>query len=317
MGFRSFLRWFDAPFRRSLGFRLPHAPLKAMAVRTLHYLCTATIVKNEARFINEFVAFHQMVGVDHMLIYDDESVDNLQSVLESHIIEGFVTLIPWPRFVSNRNNQFLAYQHALALMRGKCTWLAMIDADEFLFAPESGDLKDELRRLERYPAVGVFSRTFGTSKIKEVPGNALVTQTFRYSAPGDYIKNCTHRTIAKPEHVLAVRSANSCVLRDTPYLGWDERGVPISRTGETGHTSIRLRINHYFTRAQQDLEQKIARSYFGKTCWEDKMKAKLKEAADLDAVCVEDPSLDDYSRKLAGLFKSKNVATRLLLKDAS
>ena len=66
-----------------------------------------------------------------MLIYDDESKDGIDAALAPFIEAGFVELIRWPRFIADRNNQYLAYQHAVSCLRGKAFWIAMIDADEF------------------------------------------------------------------------------------------------------------------------------------------------------------------------------------------
>lgn len=277
----------DAPARRSRGYMLPQQEPSGRTSGN-RYLVTASIFRNEAPTLREFVMFHQLVGVDHMLLYDDGSTDRSREALAEFVRKGFVTYIPWPRFAAGRNNQFLAYQHAAALCRGTARWLAMIDCDEFLFAPQSNDLKAELRQREQHAAIGVFSRTFGTSGVTQLAKGALVTRTFTQSAPGDYVFNRTHRTIADPERIAAIRSANSCVLAGTDVLSWDEDGRPIYATGEAGHGRDKLRINHYFTKSKADFEAKIARSYFGKGGWDRKMDAKRQEMRELDEVGVQD-----------------------------
>lgn len=291
----------DRAYRRSRYYRIPLLK-KPDTQKLAHYLVTATIVRNEARFMKEFVMFHQSVGVDHMVIYDDESEDNLFEILIPFMNSGFVSLIPWPRFIAERNNQFLAYQHAIASQRGKTHWLAMIDADEFLFAPNGGDLKNELSRRERFSAVGVYSHTFGTSGLDELQPGMMITRQLISAAPGDYIKNCTHRTIVQPHAVVAIRSANSCVLGGTGALAWDEDGFAIHGTGETGHGRTCLRINHYFSRAKNDFHRKISRGYFGKSEWHLKMQGKLDELCELESIAVPDQSIQPCVDRLAKFF---------------
>ena len=65
-----------------------------------HYLCAAVIVKREAAAMGEWLAFHRLVGVDHVAVYDHESGDDerptLASVLAPYAARGATTLHPWP-----------------------------------------------------------------------------------------------------------------------------------------------------------------------------------------------------------------------------
>jgi hypothetical protein len=298
----------DSAFRRSFSYQIPSTENASPAIPP-HYLTTATIIRGEAKYIREFVAFHKLVGVDHMLIFMDGGFDQLtHDAISDFIANKFVTLISWPRFIKDRNNQFLAYQFAVAEMRGRTTWLTMIDADEFLFAPISSDLKAELRKREHLNAIAVYSCTFGTAGVDRIPEGGLVTETLTKRGSYNHIKNRTQRTIAKPEFVKAIRSANSCVLKDTQFLGWDEVGVPVRATGEAGHPCNALRINHYFTRAEEDFKKKLERQYFGKSLRGVKIDAKRAEASD-GALSVEDDfTLAPYLPELKKLIGRQDIA---------
>ena len=302
-GFRRSL--FDNAYRRSVNYRVPDVAVREDNAARF-YLTTATIVFDEAKYIREFVAFHKIVGVDHMLIYMDGGTDaEVCRALADFVSEGFVELVPWPRFIKNRNNQFLAYQHASQYMAGRSRWLAMIDADEFLFAPESADLPSELRKREQFSAIGVYSRTYGTGGVPSISLGGLVTEILTKRALAKNIKNTTQRTIARPEMIAAIRSANTCVLRGTTSLGWDEDGQSIKATGETGHACAQLRINHYFTRAEADFQAKLGRQYFGKGDLAVKMTAKAREAERDVLSAEEDRILHRYLPRLKTLYEQR------------
>ncbi len=288
----------DNRFRGAQRYLLPPISEKPKTGGGGYYLATATIVKNEARFLREFAAFHRLAGVDHMLIYDDESEDDITKALHPFIETGFVELIPWPRFQKGRNGQFTAYQHALAYMRNKSFWLAMMDCDEFLFSPSDASLKEQLQKREKFSALGVYSRTFGTSGLDEIAEGSLILECLTKRPSNEFKKNCTQRTIVQPTHALAVRSANTVLLDSTYILGWDESGVEILATGEVGHLANELRINHYFTRARGDFERKIARQYFGKKKIAKKMNAKSNEAEELDAEVLTDMNIHKFLPEL-------------------
>ena len=302
----------DRAYRRSRGYRVPPVGTRPEAIPE-YYLSTVTIVRNEAKYIREFVAFHQLVGVDHMLICMDVSFDqSTHDAISDFIEQGFVELVVWPRFLKDRNNQFLAYQYALALLRNRTSWLAMIDADEFLFAPSSFDLRAELRARERFCALSVYSHTFGTSGIRSIPEGGLVIETLIKRGAVDHVKNTTHRTIVRPWAVEAIRSANTCVLSDTDCLGWDEDGRPVYETGEPGHSSQHLRINHYFTRAEEDFSAKLSRQYFGKGRHAVKMQGKLLEASDGLLSAEQDTTLHRYLPELKKLMNRGGRPARRL-----
>jgi Glycosyltransferase family 92 len=284
----------DGAYRRSWRYRVRHVASDLTSPQQ-YYLTTTTIVRNEAKYIREFVAFHKLVGVDHMLIYMDGGFDReTADALHDFVIDGFVELISWPRLKPRRNNQFLAYKNAVERLCHQTKWLAMIDADEFLFAPSSSDLRGELKAREQFMALSVYSHTFGTGGVERILAGELVTEQLTWRGPTEHVKNRTQRTIVQPQAVAAIRSANTVVLRGTDCLGWDEAGQPVFATGEIHHESKRLRINHYFTRAEEDFRLKLARRYFGKYEYAAKMAGKHNEATDKSLSLVKDTELHQF-----------------------
>ena len=49
------------------------------------YLAACIIIKNEAEYIKEWIDFHLLVGFDKIILYDNESNDNLKQKLENYI----------------------------------------------------------------------------------------------------------------------------------------------------------------------------------------------------------------------------------------
>ena len=92
-------------------------------------LAIVLIVKNEANYIQEWINFHVKQGVSHFIIYDNESTDNLFDVLKKYIASGLVSY----KFLRGKARQYDAYNMAMHDYRYKFKYLAVIDADEFLF----------------------------------------------------------------------------------------------------------------------------------------------------------------------------------------
>ncbi len=63
-----------------------------------HTLSVCAIVKNEAKYLKEWIEFHRLVGVDHFYLYNNGNIDSVQKVLSPYIRKGIVTFIDWSYF---------------------------------------------------------------------------------------------------------------------------------------------------------------------------------------------------------------------------
>ena len=66
------------------------------SVNRKRFLPVATMVKNQRRWLREWIEFHHMMGVDHFIIYDNNSTDLTIEVVQVYIDRGLVEWIPWP-----------------------------------------------------------------------------------------------------------------------------------------------------------------------------------------------------------------------------
>ena len=95
-------------------------------------VCVAAILKDEDAFVEEWVAYHRLLGVDHFYLYDDDPRQPLKKLLARH--RDYVTVHPWlighddARY-PGRTKQIKAYAHCLAYEAFRYTWVAFIDGD--------------------------------------------------------------------------------------------------------------------------------------------------------------------------------------------
>ena len=88
------------------------------------------IFKNESPFLKEWIEFHEMIGIEHFYLYNNNSEDNYQEILQPYIEQGLVTLIDWPY----EQAQIKAYQNFYETYRHETQWISFLDIDEF-FCP--------------------------------------------------------------------------------------------------------------------------------------------------------------------------------------
>lgn len=206
-------------------------------------LAACAIVRDEGPYIDEWIAFHQLVGVEHFFLYDNLSEDHTREVLKPYIEAGLVTLIAWP-YESNTLKeweaiQLRAYKNALRRTIGKARWLAVFDVDEFLVPVQNASVVSLLSRYNDNPDVGgvfCYCVVFGTSWIDKVPDDALMIETLTLNGGA---RQDIYKSIVRPERVETMR------VHRAEYLpGYQPVPIPLSE----------LQMNHYWSRDEHFLE---------------------------------------------------------------
>jgi hypothetical protein len=212
-----------------------------------HELAVCAIFREEAPFLNEWIAFHAGIGASHFYLYNNFSTDNFQTVLAPWVARGTVTLTDWPV----PTGQIAAYRHCLRRARSECRWLVFIDIDEFLFSPQVTDIRGILDRYADLPAIEVWQLFFGSGGHQTRPA-LPVTEAFRDRAPWSAWTGI--KSIVNPRMIYKVD------IHTSKYWlggGLDTLRRPIGKRSEPALDT--LRINHYWSRSLEDLEQKIQR----------------------------------------------------------
>jgi hypothetical protein len=224
-----------------------------MIERVSPYLAIAAIYRNEAAYLREWIEFHRLVGVERFFLYNNESTDDHMDVLGPYIADGTVAWEDFPGFPP----QLRCYQHCIDTHRHDARWIAFIDLDEFLFSPTSRPVPEILRGYEEHPGVAVNCLQFGTSG-HQTPPAGLVVENYTRRLGLERPRSRIVKSIVDPERAVKVGSnAHHFVYRDGG-TAVDERRRPVrSEASETPSIEL-LRINHYFTRSQEERERKLA-----------------------------------------------------------
>jgi len=229
------------------------------------YLSLAVIAKNEARNLDEFIRFYQCIGVDRIYFYDNGSTDNTREVLRNYMETGYLVYIRY----SGSNVQSSAYRHAVRYAGKRTRWLAFIDCDEFLFSPHK-DIKQELKRYEAYPAVGVNWVMFGPSGHVERPDGLVIKNYDETIADYDDEYNCRIKSIVQPGEVICItnphfawyRNHRRAVDEDMQEIDDTVAFKPgFGRAFTAVNKRKTFRINHYSTKSLEDLREKCKRGY--------------------------------------------------------
>lgn len=221
-------------------------PLQA---KEKYYLSVCAIFRNEARFLKEWVEYHQMVGVEHFYLFNHLSEDDT-SVLQPYIDAGVVELFNWPYEAHDHKSwdriQCSAYNR-LVRDRGKETfWLAVIDTDEFIVPLEVPHLGAFLRSYENFGGIGINWQLYGTSDVYKIPEDKTMIGTLTHRAPTDYPRNCFVKTIFQPSKIKEVKKPHHCKYQKGYFHVTENKEKFKKNKSMTNTVSVnKIRINHY------------------------------------------------------------------------
>jgi glycosyl transferase family 92 len=246
----------------------------------IRYELTACLkFKDAARFLPEWIEFHQMVGFEHFYLYNNNSTDDYRGALAPYCEEGSVTLYEWPDIPAFPKSD----EHCVAHHRHEARWIAFLDDDEFLFPANGTDIRKILRRYEAYPALAVHWVMFGSSgHVRRPDGLVLENYLYRQQDVSRAIKS-----IVNPRRIAASRSTHYWLYKHR-QLAADENELPVKGWTSTPATAEVLRINHYWSKSLEDGQNKVARGPVDQWTAENPRSMELWHKFDKALNAVED-----------------------------
>ncbi|KAL5997316.1 hypothetical protein ACLOJK_008246 [Asimina triloba] len=156
-------------------------------------MCICTMVRNQARFLAEWIVYHAHLGVQRWFIYDNNSDDGTAGVIDSlRALNYGVSRHPWPWV----KTQEAGFAHCAVRAGRDCEWVGFIDVDEFLYLPSAATLPDVLQNHTGMPWVGELRtacHSFGPSGLRRVPEQGVTMgYTCRMATPE------RHKSIVRP-----------------------------------------------------------------------------------------------------------------------
>lgn len=274
-----------------------------------HGIAIAACVKNEARYIQEWVRFHQAVGIRHFYIYDNGSTDDTCAILRGLLSAEALTIIPWAGRMRDAatttllNGQVIVFAHAILNFGGDYRWMAFIDVDEFLLPKQGRTVEQALETVGDFPNVSLPWHMFATSGHETPPNGPLtLNYTLRGADPMTSKENVSNfKCIVDPCEVTEV-SVHQFQTRAFGDLTANDAGKRFSRRGRKApefYSNQFLQLNHYYTKSRQELMEKLERGWIydsSATKYRDKVLSVVKS---IEEDVTEDRSMIDFIERYA------------------
>lgn len=205
-------------------------------------------------YIQEWLEYHLLVGVDHFYLYDQDGTDQAREILGPYEKEGVVTRHPWTHYDGTRfdgptrfyqiNKNHLAFAHCARNYRDVAEWMMKIDVDEFLYPPAGeNSLSPYLNSLDKKHVKGVRipRYNFGDNGNLTRPAG-LVTEEYIYRE-SDY---SDHKDMANCRFLGNNRFCHSAHR-------WHYRLLKPGKLIEEAKVKG-IRVNHYYTKSFEEYQ---------------------------------------------------------------
>ena len=216
------------------------------------YLTLCAIAKNEGRYLQEWIEYHKMLGVEKFFIYDNESADNTREILQPYIDTNLVEYCYFP----GKKMQLKAYANCVRKHKRHTKYLGFLDIDEFIVPIKHKTIPDYLRSLGRFSGVQINWLVYGSGGAKKRETGFVIERFKDHSLP-DHKLNRHIKVIINPRLILRFFSAHRPVIfgryidsngNITKKSFWDR--TPVSN---------QIRINHYAIKSYEEFLEKRSR----------------------------------------------------------
>jgi hypothetical protein len=213
-----------------------------------YFLSLCCIIKNE-RYLEEFIIYYKLLGIEHFYIYDNESTILISDRLNNFYYNRICTIINFPGKIQQLN----AYNHYIQNYGKDTKWVIIADGDEYILPKQENhfSLRNFLKEYDDYDAIGINWVMFGTSFHDKIQ-QGFIIDNYRYS---EDIQNPHIKTICKPEFVINIESPHYVNLID-PNKYVDPHKNIISGSFNYNNTRDIIQINHYWGKSLEEHYEK-------------------------------------------------------------
>ena len=209
------------------------------------YSAIILLIKDENRYLKEWLDWHFALGFEHIYIYDNGEKDHVRDIVQLYAdeIRKKITVIDW---TGHHNHiQQDAYNHFLSNYKEDVRWGLFIDSDEFLRFKDQGttDVNTFLRDYEDYTEIWGYEVEYDANG-KEHYENIPVRERFTRQTDvreGVYWKN-----------FIQVNRIDSFLMH---YAYYDEEKHLVFKNEQSNQDLFV--IDHYYTKSWEEWRTKI------------------------------------------------------------
>jgi hypothetical protein len=127
-------------------------------------VAVVTVIKNEASDLAAWLAWYNTIGIDTIILFDDESDDHSYEIAKAASQCQDIRLLRTDSTLPSRmDRQSAAFREALARYGAKFEWMGFLDGDEYLHLPQDPSIKSFLARYAAANGLGFSWCSYGNN----------------------------------------------------------------------------------------------------------------------------------------------------------
>ena len=264
-------------------------------------LAVVLICKDEEDYIDEWIRYHELAGVRHFYIYDnDYSSGSTAAKARAHNRGGVAVIVhPW-RLKASAGKcvitpQQAAYVHAALCYGYKHRWMAFIDIDEFIVPRQHDTIIEALDRLKRHSNISLVWSQFGHCGHATKPSDPCAFAYMLRHQP-EARPNSFFKCVVNPCK-LSMVSLHEFRTIDMGTTTSNDKGQVeenSSRPSASGFVSSEfLQLNHYQSKSIEESHAKLNQTLHGALI-EERKHAVRTQSKKLSTNTVEDTAILDF-----------------------
>ncbi|BBN03872.1 hypothetical protein MPTK1_3g00230 [Marchantia polymorpha subsp. ruderalis] len=169
-------------------------PRPASPGRKRFFVCACTMLWNQAHFLTEWIMYHGFLGIEKWFLYDNNSDDNIDEVLDGLAADYNVSRIAWPWI----KTQEAGFSHCALRAKADCEWVLFADVDEFVYP--TLDLQQLLARTSHARTVAGKGKKSSTAALKKVVPTLESMTHYLKRHNTSIVRNLIERTLQRASH---------------------------------------------------------------------------------------------------------------------
>jgi hypothetical protein len=243
-----------------------------------YFLSVCVCIKNEKKYIDDFINHYICQGVDNIYIINNGSNDGIEEHIEKSNNKSFITLINDSRDLKILQADEGAQGHKTLLddnlnqrIREESEWAIFVDADEFMYGKNGYTIKKYLEELDTniscvYVLWNIFNPVKPLDNEFSLKKNIKRLNYDRINDLSHVIKNANDfgksviRTSMLTDNKLWIHKIQTYGIRINNYgiidNNWYDNGNNINYS-EYEFSKLKITLNHYAIRNIDDYNKKI------------------------------------------------------------
>jgi hypothetical protein len=247
-----------------------------------YYLSLCLCIKNEVKYIEDFINHYLKQGVEHFYIINNNSQDNLEEEIEKKGFNNLITLIrdDRPMNIFNCYNEYNGlntfYNNNLYyLIKKETEWAFVVDIDEYMFGKNGHTIKTYLYTLDQnigcvyviwniinpLKVDGKVTKEFSIkTNLKRLNYDLIHELSYSIKNANDFGKSLFKTSMLFDDKRINLHKIQVTGLTINNYgenkNEWYDNGNQIDYS-EENFKNLNITLNHYVIRNNNDYEKKM------------------------------------------------------------